>query len=72
MRLSRILGIIQTEVSAICRSEAEADNADRGLNNSEYLAKAEFNNSFIIHSPRKIGDGDRNKKHIVFNFSFKK
>ena len=34
MRLSRILRIIQTEVSIIFQSEAEADNADRGLNYS--------------------------------------
>jgi hypothetical protein len=34
MRLSMISGIIQTEVNVICRSEAEADNIDRGLNNS--------------------------------------
>ena len=26
--------IIQTEVNVICLSEAEADNIDRGLNNS--------------------------------------
>ncbi len=31
------------------RSEAEADNIDRGLNNSWYHAKAESNNCFIIH-----------------------
>jgi hypothetical protein len=34
MRLSMISRIIQTEVNVICRSEAEADNIDRGLNNS--------------------------------------
>ena len=39
MRLSRITEIIQTEVNVICRSEAEADNADRGLNNSDILKK---------------------------------
>ena len=50
MRLSRILRIIQTEVSV---------NAHRGLNNSEYPAKAEFN--FIIHPSRKIGDASTNK-----------
>ena len=65
MRLSRILRIIQTEVSVICRSDVEADNADRGLNNSGYPAKPEFNNSFIIHSPRKIGHANK-KKQIVF------
>jgi hypothetical protein len=32
MRLSMISRIIQTEVNVICRSEA--DNIDRGLNNS--------------------------------------
>jgi hypothetical protein len=32
-----------------CRSEAEADNIDRGLNNSWCYAKAESNNCFIIH-----------------------
>ena len=44
--------IIQTdrEVIVVCRiSEAEADNIDRGLNNSWYHAKAESNNCFIIH-----------------------
>ena len=34
MRLSMISRIIQTEVNVIRRSEAEADNIDRGLNNS--------------------------------------
>ena len=34
MRLSMISRIIQTEVIVICRSEAEADNIDRGMNNS--------------------------------------
>ena len=34
MRLRMISRIIQTEVNVICRSEAEADNIDRGLNNS--------------------------------------
>jgi hypothetical protein len=34
MRLSAMISrIIQTEVNVICRSEAEADNIDRGLNN---------------------------------------
>ena len=41
--------IIQTEVNVICRSEDEADNIDRGLNNSGYHVKAESNNCFIIH-----------------------
>jgi hypothetical protein len=41
--------IIQTEVNVICRSEAEADNLDRGMNNCLYHAKAESNNCFIIH-----------------------
>jgi hypothetical protein len=30
MRLSMISRIIQTEVNVVCRSEAEADNIDRG------------------------------------------
>jgi hypothetical protein len=41
--------IIQTEVNVICRSEAEADNIDRGLNNSWCHAKSESNHCFIIH-----------------------
>ena len=45
MRLSRTFRIIQTEVSVICRSEAEADNADLGLNNSDILRKP---NSIIL------------------------
>jgi hypothetical protein len=56
--------IIQTEVSIICfsetevsvniyRSKAEADNADRGLNNSDILRKPNSNFSFIIHSVTK-------------------
>ena len=49
MRLSVISIIIQTEVNVICRSEAEADNIDRGLNNSLCHATAESNNCFIIH-----------------------
>ena len=44
--MRRILRIIQTKV----RSEADAYNADLGLNNSD-IVKAEFNNSFIIRSP---------------------
>ena len=32
------------------RPKAEVDNALRDLQNSSYLAKAEFNNWFIIHS----------------------
>ena len=36
---------IQIEVSVIRRSEAEADNADRGLNNSDIVRKP---NSIII------------------------
>ena len=39
------IGIIQIEASVICRSEAEADNADRGLNNSDILRKP---NSIIL------------------------
>ena len=46
MRLSRISELlIQIEVSIICRSEAEADNADRSLNNSDILRKP---NSIIL------------------------
>jgi hypothetical protein len=41
MRLSMISRIIQTEVNVICRSEAEADNIDRGLNNKQLLNEAE-------------------------------
>jgi hypothetical protein len=48
MRLSMILRIFQTKVDVICRSEAEADNIDRGLNNAWCHAKAESNNCFII------------------------
>ena len=69
MRQSRILRIIQPTTALT--SQSRSDNADRGLNNSEYPAKAEFNNSFIIHSSRQIGDANSNKKEIVFNF-FKK
>jgi hypothetical protein len=49
MRLSMISRIIQTSVNVTCRSEAEADNIDWGLNNSWCHAKAESNNCFIIH-----------------------
>jgi hypothetical protein len=41
--------IIQTEVNVICRSEAEANNLDRGLNNSLCHAKTESSNCFSIH-----------------------
>jgi hypothetical protein len=37
--------IIQTEDSVICRSEAEADNVVRGLNNSDIVRKP---NSIIL------------------------
>ena len=36
------------------KPQAEADNANRGLNNSRYPAKTEFNNYFIIHFARKV------------------
>ena len=51
MRLSGISRIIEAEVGVICRSRrlAEAGNANRGLNNSRYPAKTEFNNYFIIN-----------------------
>ena len=42
MRLSVIPRIIKAEVGVI-------DNANRGLDNSRYHAKTEFNNYFIIH-----------------------
>ena len=40
IRLSGVSRIIEAEVG---------DNANRGLNNSRYPAKTEFNNYFIIH-----------------------
>ena len=49
MRLSVIWRIIKAEVCVIYRSEAEADNTNRGLDNSPYHTKTEFNNCFIIH-----------------------
>ncbi len=42
--------IIQTQVSVICRNEAEADNIDRDLNNSCYyisIVKVAFFMCFI-------------------------
>ena len=61
MRLSRILRIIQAEVSFICESRAEVDNADRGLSNSDIL---QMPNSIILLLliPR---DANTNKKQIV-------
>ena len=51
MRLSGISRIIEAEVGVILpKPQAEADNANRGLNNSRYPAKTEFNNYFIIHT----------------------
>ena len=50
MRLSMTSRIIQTEVNVICRiTLIEADNIDRGLNNSWCHAEAESNNCFITH-----------------------
>ena len=49
MRLSRISTIIEAEVGVIALPQAEADNANRSLNNFRYPAKTEFNNYFIIH-----------------------
>ena len=46
MRLSGISRIIEAEVGVI---DNVIDNANRGLNNSRYPAKTEFNNYFIIH-----------------------
>ena len=48
MRMSMKSIIIQTMVNVICRSETEADNIDRGPNNSRYHAKAESSNCFTI------------------------
>ena len=31
------------------KPEAEADNTNRGLSNSSYLARTEFNNCFIVY-----------------------
>ena len=43
--------IIQTEVNVICRSEAEADNIDRGLNNSCcYIASVNTKRDWLICS----------------------
>ena len=47
--------IIKAEVRVICGSEAEADNTSRGLDNSPYHTKTEFNNCFIIKT-FKIND----------------
>ena len=33
--------------------KAEVDNTNRGLDNSRYHAKTEFNNCFIMYSKRK-------------------
>ena len=51
MRLSGISRIIEAEVGVryLPKPQAEADNANRDLNNSGYPAKTEFNNYFIIH-----------------------
>ena len=42
---SRNIGIIKTEVSVISGRQGKADNADRGLNNSDILRKP---NSIIL------------------------
>ena len=44
-RFSRKLG----SASRVPKSRAEADNANRGFDNSRYHAKTEFNDYFIIH-----------------------
>ena len=50
------------------KPKAEVDNTNRGLNNSRYHAKTEFNNCFIMYSKRK-------KQHniifsILYRYSF--
>ena len=70
MRLSRILRIIQPEDSVI--SEADADNADRGLNNSDILRKP---NSiilllFISHEKSAIRIQIKSKKFLNFFLLF--
>ena len=49
MRLSGISRIIEAGWRYLPKPQTEADNANRGLNNSRYPAKTEFNNYFIIH-----------------------
>ena len=36
-------------LSALPKPKAEADNTNRGLNNSSYPTRTEFNNCFIIY-----------------------
>ena len=70
MKLSRVLRIIQTEVSVLCRSEAE-DNADRGLNYSDILRKR---NSIILNyssSTKNRRCEYKQKSNIFFTFFFK-
>ena len=43
---------------------AEADNIDRGLNNSGHPAQAEFNNCFIIHF---VTERKQNKQQLKTN-----
>ena len=58
MRLSRILKIIW-------RSKGEADNADRGLNNSDILRKPNSITLILF-----IATKNTNKKLIVFELVF--
>ena len=51
MRLSRIWRIMQTQEGVIRpKPEAEVENTLRGLHNSSYHTKAEFNNCLISQS----------------------
>ena len=40
---------VLSEGRGLCYPKAEADNANRGLNNSSYPTRTEFNNCFIIY-----------------------
>ena len=57
MRLSMISRIIKDEVCVIHRNT----NTNRGLDNSRYHAKTEFNNCFIMYSKPK------NKEQFKWN-----
>ena len=50
MRSSRIWGIIKGwGLCYLPKPKAEADNTNRGLNNSSYPTRTEFSNFFIIY-----------------------
>ena len=49
MRMSLIWRIIKAEVYVICRSEAEADNTNQGLDNSPNSIEGKITRTWLVN-----------------------